>query len=80
MYKFNIKFKARKLIISVNNIQHNLKISIMFFDDLIIIIIKTLLNNHANFEFDNINKKLKIVENQSIDDIFVSFNIIDNEF
>ena len=49
----------------------------MLFDDLTIIIIKTLSNNHVNFKFDNVNKKLKIVKHQSIDDIFVSFNIID---
>ena len=52
----------------------------MFFDELMIIIIKTLLNNHVNFKFDNVNKESKIVEYQSIDDIFVSFNIIDIEF
>ena len=48
---------------SVDNVQHNLRIFIMFFDNLMIIIIKTLSNNHANFKFDNINKRLKIVEN-----------------
>ena len=35
----------------------------MFFDNLMIIIIKTLSNNHINFEFNNVNEKLKIVEN-----------------
>ena len=33
----------------------------MLFDELMINIIKTLTNNHANFKFDNINKKLKII-------------------
>ena len=62
-HKFDIKFKIRKFIISVDNVQHNLKIFVMFFDDLMIIIIETLSNNHANFEFNNINEKLKIIEN-----------------
>ena len=52
----------------------------MFFDNLMIIIIETLSNDHAGFELNNINEKLKIVENQSIDDVFVSSNIIDNKF
>ena len=29
----------------------------MFFNELTINVIKTLMNNHANFKFDNINKK-----------------------
>ena len=29
----------------------------MFFNKLMINIIKTLTNNHVNFKFDNINKK-----------------------
>ena len=33
----------------------------MFFNELIINVIKTLTNNHANFRFDNVNKKLTIV-------------------
>ena len=35
----------------------------MFFDDLMIIIIETLSNNHADFEFNDINKRLKIIKN-----------------
>ena len=61
-HKLNIKFKTYKLIININNVQHNLKILVMFFDNLIIIIIETLSNNHANFKFDNVNKKLKIIK------------------
>ena len=34
----------------------------MFFDELIINVIKTLTNNHINFKFDNVNKELKIVQ------------------
>ena len=56
-HKLDIKFKTHKFIINVDNVQHNLKIFIIFFKDLIIIIIKTLSNNHANFKLDNINKK-----------------------
>ena len=56
-HKFNIKYKIYKFIMNINNVQHNLKILIMFFNDLIIIIIETLSNDHANFKFDNVNKK-----------------------
>ena len=80
MYKLDIKFKIHKFIININNIQYNLKILIIFFDDLTIIIIETLSNNHVNFKFNNINKRLKIVKNQLIDNIFVLFNIIDDKF
>ena len=52
----------------------------MFFDELIINIIKTLSNDHANFKFNNFNKKLKIFKHQSIINIFISFNIINNKF
>ena len=52
----------------------------MFFNDLIIIIIKTLSNNHANFKFDDINKKLKIIKYQLIDNVFALFDIINIEF
>ena len=45
-----------------------------------IIIIEMLLYNYVNFKFDNINKKLKIIKNQLIDNIFALFNIINNEF
>ena len=34
----------------------------MLFNDLMIIIIETLLNNHINFKFNNVNEKLKIFE------------------
>ena len=34
----------------------------MLFNKLIINIIKTLINNHVNFEFNNVNKRLKIVK------------------
>ena len=34
----------------------------MFFNELIINIIKTLTNNHVNFKFNNINKRLKIIQ------------------
>ena len=57
MHKLDIKFKVHKFIINIDNVQHNLKISVMFFDELIINIIKTLTNNHASFKFDNVNKK-----------------------
>ena len=56
-YKLDIKFKIYKFIININNVQYNLRIFIIFFDDLIIIIIKMLSNNHANFKFDNVTKK-----------------------
>ena len=80
MHKFDIKYKIYKLIMSVDNVQHNFKNFVMLFNDLIIIIIETLSNNHINFKFDNINEKLKIIENQLIDNVFALFNIIDNEF
>ena len=79
-YKLDVKFKTHKFIMNVDNVQHNLRILIIFFDDLTIIIIETLLNDHINFKFNNINERLKIIKNQSIDDVFTSFNIIDNEF
>ena len=79
-HKLDVKFKTHKLIINVDNVQYNLKIFIIFFNDLMIIIIETLSNDHVNFKFNNINEKLKIIKNQSIDDIFASFNIIDNKF
>ena len=49
----------------------------MFFNDLTIIIIETLSNNHISFKFDNINEKLKIIKHQLIDNVFISFDIID---
>ena len=52
----------------------------MFFNKLIINVIKTLTNNYANFKLNNINKELKIIQHQSIVNIFASFNIFDNEF
>ena len=61
MYKFDIKFKIRKFIINIDGVQHNLKILVMFFNKLTINVIKTLINNHVNFKFDNVNEKLKIV-------------------
>ena len=61
-YKLDIKFKTHKFIININNVQHNLRIFIMFFNKLIINVIKTLTNNHANFRLNNINKELKIVQ------------------
>ena len=33
----------------------------MFFDELMINVIKTLTNNYVNFRFDGVNKRLKIV-------------------
>ena len=33
----------------------------MFFNELMINVIKTLTNNHTNFKFNDVNKKLKIV-------------------
>ena len=33
----------------------------MFFNELIINVIKTLMNNHVNFKFNDVNEKLKIV-------------------
>ena len=54
-HKFDIKFKICKFIINIDNVQHNLRIFIIFFDKLTINIIKTLTNNHANFKFDDIN-------------------------
>ena len=52
----------------------------MFVDKLIINVIKTLTNNYVGFEFNNVNKRLKIIQHQSIVDIFVLFNIFDNKF
>ena len=34
----------------------------MFLNELTINVIKTLMNNHADFKFNNVNKKLKIVQ------------------
>ena len=56
-HKFNIKSKIRKFIINIDDIQHNLRIFVMFFDELIINVIKTLTNNHADFKLNNVNKK-----------------------
>ena len=52
----------------------------MFFDKLIINIIKTLTNNHVDFKFNNINNRLKINQHQLIVDIFALFDIFDNKF
>ena len=52
----------------------------MFFDELIINIIKTLMNNHISFKLNNINEELKIIQYQLIDDIFALFNIFNNKF
>ena len=60
-HKLDIEFRAHKLIISIDNVQHNLKILIILFNKLIINIIKMLTNDHINFKFDNVNKGLKIV-------------------
>ena len=57
-----------------------MRIFIIFFNKLTINVIKTLTNNHIGFKLDNINKKLKIIQYQSIVDIFVSFDVFDNEF
>ena len=80
IHKLDIKFKIYKFIMNINNVQHNLRIFVIFFNNLMIIIIETLSNNHAGFKFDNVNKELKIIEHQSIDNIFASFNIINIEF
>ena len=61
-HKLDIKFKIHKFIINIDNVQYNLRIFIMLFDKLTINIIKTLTNNHINFKFNNVNKKLKIVQ------------------
>ena len=42
-YKLDIKFKIHKFIINIDDIQHNLKILVMFFNKLIINVIKTLM-------------------------------------
>ena len=60
-YKFDIKFKTYKFIINIDNVQHSLKILVMFFNELMINVIKTLMNNHVSFKFDNVNKELKII-------------------
>ena len=39
MYKLNIKFKIQKFIINIDNVQYNLRILIMLFDELTINII-----------------------------------------
>ena len=62
MYKFDIKFKVRKFIINIDNVQYNLRIFIIFFDELMINVIKTLTNNYVSFKFNVVNKKLKIVQ------------------
>ena len=56
-HKFNIKYKIYKFIIIIDNVKHNLRIFIMFFNKLMINVIKTLTNNHINFKFNNVNKK-----------------------
>ena len=61
-HKLDIKFRAYKFIINIDNIQYNLGISIIFLNKLIINIIKTLTNNYVSFKFNNINKRLKIVQ------------------
>ena len=60
-HKFNIKFKTHKFIISIDDVQHNLKFFIIFFNKLLINVIKTLMNNYVNFKFNNVNEELKIV-------------------
>ena len=57
MHKFNIKYKIYKFIMNIDNVQYNLKILIIFFNDLMIIIIKILSDNHINFKFNDINEK-----------------------
>ena len=61
MYKFDIKFKICKFIINIDDVQYNLRIFVIFFNKLIINVIKTLMNNHVDFKFNNVNKGLKIV-------------------
>ena len=52
----------------------------MFFNELTINVIKTLTNNHINFKLNDVNEELKIVQHQLIINIFVSFDIFNNEF
>ena len=56
-HKLDIKFKIRKFIINIDDVQYNLRIFVMFFDELIINVIKTLTNNHVSFKLNNVNKK-----------------------
>ena len=65
---------------NVDSVYYNLRVLIMFLNELMIIIVETLSNNHVDFKFNNINKKLKIIKHQSIDNIFVLFDIIDIKF
>ena len=60
-HKLDIKSKTHKFIINIDNVQHNLRILIMFFNKLMINVIKTLTNNHINFKLNNVNKELKII-------------------
>ena len=52
----------------------------MLFNKLIIIINKTLSNDHINIKLNNVNEKLNIIKYQLIDNIFVLFNIINIKF
>ena len=61
-HKLDVKFKIYKFIINIDDVQYNLRIFIMLFNKLIINVIKTLTNNHANFKLDDINKELKIIQ------------------
>ena len=61
-YKLNIKFKIYKFIINIDNVKHNLRIFVIFFNKLIINIIKTLTNNYVSYKFDDVNKELKIIQ------------------
>ena len=60
-HKLNIKFKIYKFIINIDDVQYNLKILVIFFNELIINVIKTLTNNYVSFKFNDVNKGLKIV-------------------
>ena len=61
-HKLDIKFKAHKFIINIDDVQYNLKILAMLFDKLTINVIKTLANNYVSFKLDDINKELKIIQ------------------
>ena len=39
-----------------------MEIFVMFFNELMINVIKTLTNNYIDFKFDDVNKELKIIQ------------------
>ena len=74
-HEFGVEAGSRRLVSAMNGVQHGLRVTVIFLDQLTAIVPETLANRHARLTLGGFGEGIEIVEHKPIVDVLVPADI-----